>query len=132
SSIFGALIRRGENGVLEPGIIQDWSVSQDGLTTTFILHEGVKFSDGSDLTSDDVIFSLDKMDEDPMMAYAVGKYIWEKVDDYTFTMTGQTVLDDPVSTLSTIFIVPSEVYSPDTFAKSPIGAGPYQIENIEA
>lgn len=67
SSIFGALIRRGENGVLEPGIIQDWSVSQDGLTTTFILHEGVKFSDGSDLTSDDVIFSLDKMGEDPMM-----------------------------------------------------------------
>lgn len=132
SSIFGAMIRRGENGVLEPGIIQDWSLSQDGLTTTFTLREGVKFSDGSDLTSDDVIFSLDKMNEDPMMAYAVGKYTWEKVDDYTFTMTGQTVLDDPASILSTTFIVPSEAYSPDTFAKSPIGAGPYQIENIEA
>ena len=34
SSVFGALIRRGENG-LEPGIIEKWDLSADGLTTTF-------------------------------------------------------------------------------------------------
>ena len=65
SSVFGALIRRGENRSLEPAIIQDWTMSEDALETTFTIREGVKFSDGSDLTADDVIFSLDKMKEDP-------------------------------------------------------------------
>lgn len=130
SSIFGALIRRGEDG-LEPGIIQEWNLSEDGLTTTFTLRENVKFSDGSDLTTDDVIFSLDKMNEDPMMTYAIGKYTWEKVDNLTFTMTGETVLDDPASSLSILFVAPSDTYSSETFAKSPIGAGPYRIEEIE-
>lgn len=131
SSVFGATIRRGENG-LEPGIIENWSLSEDGLTTTFTIREGVKFSDGSDFTTDDVIFSLDKMNEDPMLTYAVGKYTWAKVDDLTFTMTAPSPLNDPATVLSTAFIVPSDAYDADIFVKAPIGAGPYRIDSIDA
>ena len=35
------------------------------------IREGVKFSDGSDFTTDDVIFSLDKMNEDPMLTLSL-------------------------------------------------------------
>lgn len=132
SSIFGALIRRCENGKLEGGIIKEWSLSEDGLVTTFTLREGVKFSDGSDLTTEDVIFSLDKMNEDPMLTYSVGKYTWEKVDDLTFTMTAPTVLNDPASILSVSFVVPSDSYDAQTFMEKPIGAGPYQLSSIDA
>lgn len=130
SSVFGALIRRGENG-LEPGIIEDWTLSADGLTTTFTIRDGVKFSDGSALTADDVIFSLDKMNEDPMMTYAVGTYTWAKVDDLTFTMTAPSPLKDPASVLPTLFIVPSDAYDAAAFVKAPIGAGPYKVDGID-
>ena len=39
-------------------LAEDWTVSDDGLTYTFTLKEGVKWSDGEDLTVDDVVFSL--------------------------------------------------------------------------
>ena len=131
SSVFGALIRRGENRSLEPAIIQDWTMSEDALETTFTIREGVKFSDGSDLTADDVIFSLDKMKEDPLLMYSYGKYTWEKIDDLTFTMTSASVLNDPAELLSVSFIVPSDSYDAETFIKNPIGAGPYKITSIE-
>src|SRR5881296_277716 len=35
-------------------LAKEWSVSADGLTYTFPLHQGVKFHDGSELTSADV------------------------------------------------------------------------------
>ena len=131
SSVFGALIRRGENG-LEPGIIEKWELSGDSLTTTFTIRAGVKFSDGSDFTADDVIFSLDKMNEDPMMAYSVGKYTWAKVDALTFTMTASSLLSNPADALSSLFIAPSDAYDPTAFVKSPIGAGPYKVDSIDA
>ena len=41
-----------------PFLAKSWESSSDGLTWTFHLHRGVKFSDGHPLTADDVIFSF--------------------------------------------------------------------------
>ena len=38
-----------------------WDVSDDGLTYTFFIPEGVQWTDGTPLTADDVVFSLDRM-----------------------------------------------------------------------
>jgi len=46
-------------GALEPGLAAAWTVSPDGRTWTFTLRDGVSWSDGTPLTADDVIFSLD-------------------------------------------------------------------------
>src|SRR5215831_10810823 len=42
-------------------LAKEWSVSADGLTYTFPLHQGVKFHDGSELTSADVKASWDRI-----------------------------------------------------------------------
>jgi peptide/nickel transport system substrate-binding protein len=45
-------------GQIEPHLAREWTVSPDGLTWTFSLEEGVTFSDGTPLTSADVLFSF--------------------------------------------------------------------------
>ncbi len=55
-----AMIRSlfGENGEFKAGLAETWDISDDGLTYTFHLKEGVKFSDGADLNAEAVKTSL--------------------------------------------------------------------------
>jgi peptide/nickel transport system substrate-binding protein len=53
-----------ENGLtskLEPGLAESWKVSKDGKKIVFTLREGLKWSDGEPMTTDDIIFSYDKI-----------------------------------------------------------------------
>src|SRR5262245_45007063 len=43
---------------LEPWVAEKWNAAADGVTYTITLRDGVKFSDGHPLTTDDVLFSL--------------------------------------------------------------------------
>lgn len=60
-SLFDTLLRSSPDGnALEPGLAASYEVSADGLTITLTLRDDVKFSDGSAMTADDVVFSLDR------------------------------------------------------------------------
>jgi peptide/nickel transport system substrate-binding protein len=56
--LHGFLISTNENMELVPGIASEWSLSADGLTWAFTIREGVKFHDGSEVTPEDVLWSL--------------------------------------------------------------------------
>ena len=62
---FDRLVRmesgRKELAVITPSLAESWEVSEDGRTYTFHLHEGVKFSNGSPLTSSDVRYTLTRL-----------------------------------------------------------------------
>ena len=49
-----------ETGEIVGGLAEDFEVSEDGLTYTFNLREGVTFQDGSEMTSEDVVWSLNR------------------------------------------------------------------------
>ena len=54
-----------DNLVYTPQIYSNWTISADGLTYTATMKEGIKFSDGTPLTVDDIIFSYhSQFDED--------------------------------------------------------------------
>ena len=62
----GLVTRNGdENNAIVPALATAWNVSPDGLTYTFTLRDGVTFHDGSALTADDVVTSLQTAKSDP-------------------------------------------------------------------
>src|SRR3546814_5728746 len=51
ANIFEGLTRIDRNGAVQPALAESWTVSDDGLTYTFKLHEGVTFHDGTTFDS---------------------------------------------------------------------------------
>ncbi len=64
SNVFEGLTRFMGDGSIVPGLAKSWEISDDGLTYTFKLHEGVVFHDGSSMDAEDVKFSLDRINAD--------------------------------------------------------------------
>lgn len=91
ANVFEGLTRFGPDGSVNPGLAESWEISEDGLTYTFHLHEGVTFHDGSALDAGDVKFSLDRAhDEDSQNAQKAlfeGIESVEVVDDLTVKVT---------------------------------------------
>ena len=61
SNVFEGLTRFMGDGSVVPGLATSWEISDDGLTYTFKLHEGVTFHDGTTMDAEDVKFSLDRI-----------------------------------------------------------------------
>ncbi len=74
---FECLLTVDQEGKLAPGQAESWETSEDGLTWTFHLRDGLKWSDGSDLTANDFVYSWKRVC-DPMVAapYAETVLVW--------------------------------------------------------
>jgi len=59
SLVFDTLVWRDAGGETIPWLATDWALSDDGLTWTFTLRDGVHWQDGQPLTADDVVFSVE-------------------------------------------------------------------------
>ncbi|MDF1717995.1 MAG: ABC transporter substrate-binding protein [Antarcticimicrobium sp.] len=60
SNVFEGLTRFMGDGSVVPGLAESWDISDDGLSYTFHLHDGVMFHDGTTMDAEDVKFSLDR------------------------------------------------------------------------
>ena len=118
-------------GDMIPRIAESWEISDDGCCYTFHLRQGVKFHDGSDLTAEDVGFSLDLCAQSEYQGSMVdGMDHWEVVDANTikvYTATPyapflRSVVDVPIGSKAYY-----ESVSEETFSQNPIGCGPYKF-----
>ncbi|MEZ5853895.1 MAG: ABC transporter substrate-binding protein [Hyphomicrobiaceae bacterium] len=66
-------------GQITGDLAKSWEISKDGLTYTFKLHEGVKFHDGSPLTSADVKFTFDRIKSPPAGIVSLRRSAFEDV-----------------------------------------------------
>ncbi|HEX7734111.1 MAG TPA: peptide ABC transporter substrate-binding protein [Ktedonobacteraceae bacterium] len=60
SMIYTGLVQLDDKMQIQSGLASTWSQSSDGLTWTFTLRSGLKFSDGSPLTAQDVAYSFNR------------------------------------------------------------------------
>jgi len=72
-NIFETLLEYDENLELQPKLATEYSSSEDGLTWTFKLREGVKFHDGTDFNAEAVVFNFERW-MDPENPYHKGDF----------------------------------------------------------
>jgi len=59
-NVYDALVFPNTAGEMEPKLAESWTATPDGKTFTFKLKKGVKFHDGSEVTAEDVVFSMNR------------------------------------------------------------------------
>ena len=80
------------NNEVQPWLAESWSVSDDNLTFTFNLRQGVMFHDGTEMHASDVVYSIQRLNAiGEGFAYLVPDAASEALDDYTVQIT----LDQP-------------------------------------
>ncbi|MDR2246188.1 MAG: ABC transporter substrate-binding protein [Treponema sp.] len=123
-NVFEGLVKPDTSGGLEPAVAESYAVEQEGLVYVFTLRRGIKFHDGSEVTVEDVEFSLKTAIETKFAGL-------EQIDAVEITGDRQirvTLKSPDVEYLTnlTVGIVPRN--NPDR-EKRPIGTGPFIIES---
>lgn len=145
-SMFDSLIRRdflaneeGNASALVPGLAESWKRIDD-RTIELKLREGVKFHNGDELTSDDVVFSLSAgrgHGYNPLIGAARRFMLTlshvEPVDRYTVRIVSKKpdVLFEQRLAGYAMWIVNAREYmlkGKDAFARNPVGTGPYKLD----
>ncbi|MDY3919873.1 MAG: peptide ABC transporter substrate-binding protein [Candidatus Limivivens sp.] len=84
---FECLLTVDQEGKIAPGQAETWEQSEDGLTWTFHLREGLKWSDGSDLTAEDFVYSWKRVC-DPDLAAPYAETVLGMVEGFDEAMDG--------------------------------------------
>ena len=84
---FECLLTMDQDGQLAPGQAETWETSEDGLTWTFHLRDGLKWSDGSDLTANDFVYIWQRVC-DPMVAAPYAETVLGMVEGYDEAIAG--------------------------------------------
>lgn len=88
-TIFEPLLIINENNEVIGGQAESWTTSEDGLTWTFTMRDGLKWSDGTDLTAKDFEYSFKRM-ADPATAAPYAATCLGMIDGFDAAQAGDT------------------------------------------
>jgi peptide/nickel transport system substrate-binding protein len=131
--VYDTLIRPATNGTdLEPGLAEKWTVAHDGKEYVFTLRDA-KFADGSPVTAEDVIFSLQRAAGEKSDWARFFKPItkYEAVDPHTIKMTLEkpfTPMLNNLALFSGSILPKAGVQKDPDFFSHPIGSGPFMLK----
>jgi peptide/nickel transport system substrate-binding protein len=141
SLIYSGLMRKTPEGDFIPDLAESYSVSPDGINYTFVLKKNLEFHNGTKITADDVIFTIEKI-KDPFIkspkATDWSRVSVSKVDEYTVVFTlAQSYISFLDST--TIGILPSNLwknvdssqFNLSLLNTKAVGSGPYKIKSVQ-
>ncbi len=150
AKLFNGLVRYDRDLNLQPDLAERWSVSNDGTTYTFVLRQGVLFTNGRELTAADVKYSFERVlapaTRSPRTwvlnrirgasAYCAGTSREVSGIDVRDRYAVAITLEEPFGpflsllSLTTAYIVPREAveaWGPD-FSFHVVGTGPYRLQ----
>jgi peptide/nickel transport system substrate-binding protein len=138
--IYDTLFALDGNLKIQPEMVEKWTVSDDKLVWTFTLRDGLVFSDGAPVTSEDVLASLKRWSaRDPLGQMLYGKMDrTEAVDARTFRLTLKEktgiVLQALAKPSGNPFIMPKRVAETDPNKQigDYTGSGPFMLKLDES
>lgn len=137
-AIHDSVLMLDEMLTLQPILAESYEVSEDGLTYTFNLREGVLFHDGKEMTAADVKYTMDYYRE-PENATSIASWFLnvetiETPDDYTVVVNMADVNAAFLTDGGQIAIVQGEYHAEvgeDAYSQSPIGTGPFKLVEFD-
>jgi peptide/nickel transport system substrate-binding protein len=140
--LFSSLIRFDERGLPQTDLAESWGVNEEGTIYNFTLRSNAVWHDGTPVTSDDVIFTIEMIKGNGSLFPQDIKELWTRVEvtrlndlnlkftipepfapflDYlTFGVLPKHVLEG----------VPPEGMATTEFNIDPIGSGPYKFDHL--
>jgi peptide/nickel transport system substrate-binding protein len=142
--IYSPLVTEDKDGNYIGALAKEWSASDDGLTWSFTLKDGLKWHNGEDVTSEQVAWTINAIMEDPdgwaaLSNYANGFSTVTASDEKTIVITTEQPIANMEYRLSFLYAV----YPPDfeTFTTpedlqnfpndQPIGTGMFKVNNFD-
>ncbi|MDD4988905.1 MAG: peptide ABC transporter substrate-binding protein [Candidatus Pacebacteria bacterium] len=141
SLVYSGLLKETSDGQFIPDLAESYTISPDGLVYTFQLKKDIVFQDGTPITADDVVFTIQKAQsptlKSPKRANWDGVKA-EKVNDQEIKLTLKQAYG-PFLENTTLGILPKHIWKDTTDEAfpfnsdtvKPVGSGPYQIDSIE-
>lgn len=133
-NVYDTLVQPGDDLTMEPALAESWDISDDQLTWTFTLREGVSFHNGRELVADDVVYSYERI-MDPETA-ANNAFRFGSVESVTAPddRTVEITLARPTPNLLVniggfkgMAIVPREIVEDGSIDTHPVGTGPFEF-----
>ena len=127
-NVFEGLMKPTPDGDLTPAIAERYEVSEDRMTYTFHLREGVQFHNGETVTAEDVVYSIQRCAAATetgivqVEAFSVIQSI-ETPDDKTVAITISEPSNEFISYMTTA-VLPADYDKQDT---DPVGTGPFKF-----
>ena len=128
-NVFEGLLKPTTDGDLACALASDYKISDDRLTYTFTLRDGVKYHNGETVTADDVVYSLlrcrgDMNDEGVLPIEALSNMTdVQATDDHTVVITLAQPNNEFLSYMTTA-ILPADYDQQDS---APVGTGPFRF-----
>lgn len=138
--VYSGLMKATPENTLTNELSESYSVSEDGTEYIFKLKKNLTFHDGSEVTSEDVVFTINKV-KDPIIKSSLASK-WaniqvKAIDRHTVKFTLPEAHSSFLE-MATLGILPQHLWKSidnNRFAFSslntkPIGTGPYKIESV--
>jgi len=139
--VYSSLVQPDGNGGSKNVLAQSITISEDGKEYVVTLRDDVVFHDGEKITSDDVVFTIESL-QDPIIQSPLRPQwqgvVVEKIDETQVQFTLDQVYPQFV-TLLDVGIVPEHIWSDVTPEElpfntrniHPVGSGPYSIVDVQ-
>jgi peptide/nickel transport system substrate-binding protein len=140
SLVYSGLLKAKPDGTFIPDLATNYSISDDGKIYTFNIRDDAVFHDGVEVTADDILFTIQKIQDPSLKSPKRANWdgvIVEKLNDKTIQFKLKQAYA-PFIENTTLGILPKHIWKgagTDEFAFSqfniePIGSGPYKISKV--